>query len=84
MFSMTTMASSIRIPIDSDSASIVMLLKVKPMTSMNQNVATTELGMATALISVARTSCRKNRMMRTASTPPNSRSNLTSLIECSM
>ncbi len=30
MFSMTTIASSIRMPIDSDSASIVMLLNVKP------------------------------------------------------
>ena len=30
MFSITTIASSIRMPIDSDSASIVMLLNVKP------------------------------------------------------
>ena len=67
MFSMTTMASSIRMPIDSDSASMVMLLKVKPITCTKAKVAITEVGIASALISVARKSCRKNRMTTTAS-----------------
>ena len=84
MFSMTTIASSIRMPIDSDSASIVMLLKVKPSHCMNANVATTLVGIATALISVARRSRRNSRMITTASNAPNTRSNCTSWIERSM
>ena len=84
MFSMTTMASSTRMPIDSDSASMVMLLKVKPITWMKAKVAITEVGMASALINVARKSCRKNRITTTASSAPNHRSNFTSSIECSM
>ena len=84
MFSMTTMASSMRMPIDSDSPSIVMLLNVNPMKSMNQKVATTDVGIATALMSVERKSRRKKRMMITARMAPNTRSNFTSLIECSM
>ena len=84
MFSMTTMASSTRMPIDSDSASMVMLLKVKPITWMKAKVATTDVGMARALINVARKSCKKNRITTTASSAPNHRSNFTSSIECSM
>ena len=84
MFSITTIASSIRMPIESDSASIVMLLNVKPSHCMNANVATTLVGIATALISVARRSRRNSRMITTASTAPNIRSNCTSWIERSM
>jgi hypothetical protein len=84
MFSMTTMASSTRIPIDSDRASMVMLLKVKPITLMKAKVATTEVGIARALIRVARKSWRKIRITTTASRAPNQRSKRTSSMECSM
>ena len=45
---------------------------------------TTLVGMATALIRVARKSRRKSRMIATASKAPNTRSNCTSWIECAM
>ena len=70
MFSMTTMASSIKMPMDSDSASMVMRFRVKPMAWMKAKVAMTETGKASALIMVARQSCKKNMMMRIASTAP--------------
>ena len=84
MFSITTMASSIKMPMDKDNPNIVMLLKVKPIQSMNAMVATTLVGNAIALINVARKSWRKNRMIATARNAPNARSNCTSAMECSM
>ena len=54
MFSMTTMASSMSMPIDSDRASIVRLLSVKPMACMNAKVAMTLVGSARAAMNVAR------------------------------
>ncbi len=54
MFSSTTIASSITIPTISTSASIVTLLSVKPKTRIMPNVATSEAGIATAAMSVAR------------------------------
>ncbi len=84
MFSITTMASSIRMPIESDSASMDMLLNVNPNRSMNANVPTTLVGRAMALMIVARTSCRNSRMMKTARNAPNIKSNCTSWMECSM
>src|SRR5450759_299111 len=80
MFSMTTMASSIRMPIDSESASMVIMLSVKPMAWMKAKVEMTDTGRSVALIRVARQSCRKNMMMRMARKAPNRRSNLTSLM----
>ena len=70
MFSMTTMASSMRMPIDSDRASMLSMLKVKPIARMNANVATTEIGKASAAMKVARPSCRNRKMMRTARIAP--------------
>ena len=83
MFSITTIASSTRMPIDSDSASIEMLLKLKPMYDMNAKVATTEVGIASAAMKVARMSCKNTRMMMIVSSAPRIRSNLTSSIACS-
>ncbi len=68
--SITTMASSIRMPIDSESASMVMLLNVKFMSFMNPNDATTDVGRARALMKVARQSRRNRKMMRIASRAP--------------
>jgi hypothetical protein len=84
MFSMTTMASSIRMPMLSVRASMVMLLNVKPMACMKPKVATTEVGSAMALMIVARQSCRKNRMISTVRMAPKSRSNFTSWIDAAM
>ena len=84
MFSMTTMASSMRIPIDSDSASIVMLLKVKPITSTNQNVATTELGMASRADQGGADVVQEEQDDQDRQHAAEQRSNFTSLIECSM
>ncbi len=54
MFSNTTIASSITMPTISTSASIVMLFKVNPSACMTAKVAMTEVGIATAAITVAR------------------------------
>ena len=54
MFSRITTASSITIPTASVSASSVIMLSVKPMTAMRANVAMSELGIATAAMSVGR------------------------------
>jgi hypothetical protein len=61
IFSMTTIASSMRIPIDRDSASIVMLLNVKFIHCMKAKLVMTLVGIATALMSVARKSRRNRR-----------------------
>ena len=81
---MTTMASSMRMPIDSDNASMVIMLSVNPMAWIKANVAMTETGRAVALMSVARQSCRKNKMIKMARMAPNTRSNLTSSIASSV
>jgi hypothetical protein len=80
MFSMTTMASSIRMPIDSDSASTVIVLRVNPIAWMNAKVAITEIGRARALMNVARQLWRKRRMITTARKAPITRSIFTSWI----
>ena len=54
MFSSTTMASSMTMPTMSTSASMVTLLSVKPSAFITPKVAITEVGMATAAITVAR------------------------------
>jgi hypothetical protein len=62
MFSRTMMASSITIPVDSESPSIVRLFSVKPAMRMATNVATMEAGMATAAMKAGRSfrTARKN------------------------
>jgi len=54
MFSNTTIASSITMPTISTSASIVTLFKVKFSAFIMPNAAITEVGMATAAMTVAR------------------------------
>ena len=61
MFSRTTIASSITIPTDSVSASIVIRLSVKPMYQSSPKVAMIEVGMAIAAIIVERTLVRNSK-----------------------
>ena len=74
MFSSTTIASSITMPTISVSASIVMLLSVKPRASMQANVATIDAGIAEVAISVVRQSLMKARIV--SETSPGSRDDL--------
>ena len=60
MFSISTMASSTRMPMTSVSASRVTMLSEKPSSAMTAKVGISDSGMATAVISVARQS-RRNR-----------------------
>ena len=62
MFSSTTIASSMTMPTDSVSASIVIMLSVKPMYQIRPNVAMIEVGMAIAAMIVDR------RLLRNSST----------------
>lgn len=55
---------------DSARASMVTVLKVNPMTGMKPKVATTEIGRAMALISVARRSRRNKAMTSTVKSAP--------------
>ena len=64
------MASSTSMPTTSDSASMVMVLIEKPNIFSAQNVGMMASGSATAEISVARTSRRKNQTTRMASSAP--------------
>jgi len=66
MFSMTTMASSIKRPTDRDKAIRDMKLRVKFIAFMAKKVAIMEVGMASALISVLRQSRKKMKTIRTA------------------
>ena len=61
MFSSTTIASSMTMPTISTSASIVTVLSVKSSAAINPKVEMTDVGMATAAITVA----RQSRMKRT-------------------
>jgi hypothetical protein len=70
MFSRTTTASSIRMPMTSESAISVIMLMVKPATYMKKNVATTDVGSASDVMSVERQSRMKTKMMSTAIRPP--------------
>ena len=56
MFSSTTMASSMTMPTISTSASIVTVFRVKPSAAIRPNVEITDVGIATAAITVARQS----------------------------
>ncbi len=84
MFSMTTMASSIRMPTDKERANMVIMLSEKPSISMTKKVPMIEVGMATAEMSVVLRFRRKKKMTRTARPPPKIRWNLTSLMFSSM
>ena len=81
VFSITTIASSTKMPIESESASMVMLLSVKPMKSMNAKVPITEVGIASAEMKVARQSCKNTQMISTVRIDPKIRSISTSSID---
>ncbi|MOA06678.1 hypothetical protein D3C78_1263320 [compost metagenome] len=70
MFSISTMASSTRIPVASVSARKLTRLSEKPMISMIQKVGIAESGSATAAIRVARQLRRKSRTTMTARIAP--------------
>ena len=73
MFSSTTIASSITIPVASDKASMVMLFNVKPKSLMTVNVPMIEVGTANAAINVTRRLRMKMKTTRLASRPPRKR-----------
>src|SRR2546428_768858 len=64
MFSRTTIASSITMPTESVSASIVIELSVKPMYQMRPNVAMIDVGMAMAAMIVERMFMRNSSTTR--------------------
>ncbi len=70
MFSISTMASSTRMPTTSDSDSSVTTLMVKPNRCMTAKVGITDSGSAVAATSVARQSRRNSHTTSTASSAP--------------
>ncbi len=84
MFSMTTMASSMRRPMESVSASIVITLNVNPSACMTANVPMMAVGRATAATSVERALRRKRSTTSTARTPPRIMSSFTELMDARM
>jgi hypothetical protein len=70
MFSITTMASSMRMPMDSDSPINVITLRVKPSASMRMNEEITDTGSARDVIAVAFQSFRKSMTMMIVSRAP--------------
>ena len=78
MFSSTTIASSMTMPVASDSASIVMLLSVKPAIFMNVKVPMIEVGMASAAMKVTRRFLMNRKTTMLASRPPRIRCSLMS------
>ena len=75
MFSSTMMASSMTMPVDTDSPSIVTLLSVKPAARMAKKVAMIEVGIEIAAISAGRQfrQPRKSQTIRLASRAPSTR-----------
>ena len=70
MFSSTTIASSMTMPVASDSASIVMLFRVKPNIFMIVKVPMIEVGTARAAMNVTRRLRMKKNTTTLASSPP--------------
>ena len=70
MFSRTTTASSMRMPITSEIAIRVIMFSVKPAAHMKKNVAITDVGSASAVISVDRQSRMNTNTISTAMMPP--------------
>ena len=70
MFSRTTIASSIRIPIESDNAISVRKLIVKPNAYSAINVASTEIGIVRPVITVERHECRNRNTINTVNPAP--------------
>ena len=78
MFSSTTIASSITMPVASDKASIVMLLRVKPAIFMKVKVPMIEVGIASAAMNVTRRFRMNRKTTMLASRPPRIRCSLMS------
>ena len=70
MFSRTTIASSIRMPTDSDSAISVIMLMVKPNAAMTMKVPISAIGSVRPVITVERQEFRNRKTMATVSRPP--------------
>ena len=81
MFSSTTTASSMTMPVASTRPSMVTLLRVKSSQRITVKVAMIEVGIATAQMSVARRLEMKSITVRLTSTPASTRWNFTSSIE---
>ena len=84
MFSSTTIASSMTMPTDSVSASIVIRLSVKPMYQIRPNVAMIEVGMAMAAMIVERRFLRNTSTTSAARIEPTTRCSSTLRIDASM
>ena len=72
MFSISTIASSTRMPITSVSPSSVTMFRLNPSMLMKKNVGISETGIAIAVISVERQSRRKMNTTSAASSMPSS------------
>ena len=70
MFSISTIASSTRMPVTSVIASRLTRFSEKPIASMTQKVGMIDSGRASAVTIVARTSRRKRNTTMTASSAP--------------
>ena len=70
MFSRTTMASSMRMPIASDSPSSDIVFSVKPKSHTGTNAAITETGSASPVMTVERHEFRNRKTTSTVSTAP--------------
>lgn len=73
MFSCTTTASSMTMPMARINPSMVMLLSVKPMQCMNRNVGMMDVGMARVAMSVVRQSRMNSRMVSDTRPPASSK-----------
>ncbi len=81
MFSRTTMASSIRMPMASDNPIRDMVFKVKPKAQTAMNEESTETGRARPVITVERQELRKRKTTNTVRRAPSSRASSTFLTE---
>ena len=73
MFSRTTIASSIRIPIASDSPSSDIVSSLNPMTHTAMNDASTDTGSANPVITVERHEFKKRKTTSTVRIAPSTR-----------
>ena len=73
MFSISTMASSTRMPVDSVMARKLTMLSEKPSMSIAQNAGKIDNGSEIAAMMVARMSRRNNSTMMTARIAPSNR-----------
>ena len=84
MFSRTTIASSISMPMASDRPISVRTLSVKPNIRIAMKAATTEIGSVSPVITVDRHELRNRKTMKTVNRPPSTSVTCTSSIESRM